>query len=98
MSSILAVAARVNHFVIKMDCELSQDESWLRFSEINSTGIWKAYGTLTNEENGLSGIFEARVLDMPIGIRIEPDKTDVKLFPSANWYDAQPDPSPQQKP
>ena len=87
LSGFLGIVARVNHFVIKMDCEVAKDYSWMRFNEVSSSGIWKAYGTLTNQPEGLKGVFEAKVFNLPVGIRIQPDKTDVRFLPSTDWYD-----------
>jgi hypothetical protein len=88
ISAILGTAARVKDFDLKMECEVSEDQTWLRFNEISSNGIWKAYGTLVNErDQGMKGNFEAKVMNLPIGIRIQPEKTDVRFFPSAEWYD-----------
>lgn len=87
MSAILGTVARVKNLSIKLDCEISEGYTWLRFNEVNSDGIWKAYGTLTNQDEGMRGAFEARVMSLPIGIRIQPDKTDVKFLPSAEWFD-----------
>jgi hypothetical protein len=43
---------------------------------------------LTNDdEEGLKGAFEAKVLSLPIGIRIQPGQTDIRFLPSAEWYD-----------
>jgi hypothetical protein len=87
LSAILASVARVKNFVIKMDCEVSKESSWLKFDEVSSDGVWKAYGTLTSDDEGMKGLFETKVLSLPIGIRIQPDKTDIKFLPSAEWYD-----------
>ena len=87
MSGLLGTFARVHQMVLKLDVELERENSWLRFNEITSDGIWKAYGTLMNQKNGMHGAFEAKVLKIPIGIRILPEKTDVQLFPTARWYD-----------
>jgi hypothetical protein len=88
LSGVMGLAAKVNHLVIKMDCEVAKNYAWMRVNEINSSGVWKAYGTLTNQPEGMRGVFEARVFDLPVGIRIQPDKTDVRFFPSSEWYDA----------
>jgi hypothetical protein len=87
LSGFLGKVAKVNQLVIKMDCEVAKDYAWIRVDQINSSGIWKAYGTLTNQPEGMKGVFEARVFDLPVGIRIRPDKTDVRFLPSAEWYD-----------
>lgn len=84
--------ARVKNFKLKMEWENSGRDSWLRFNQISSDGLWNAYGTLLSDRRGVRGSFEAEVMNVPIGIRIQPEKTDMRLFPSAEWYDeSQPD-------
>jgi hypothetical protein len=90
LSAILGTVARVHDLVIKMDVEAGKKYSWLRFNEVSSSGIWKAYGTLTNQEEGMKGLFETKVLSLPIGIRVTPQKTDIKFLPSSEWYDESP--------
>ena len=81
---------------------MGDEYSWFRFNEINSTGVWKGYGSLLNNEDGLLGAFEVQVASVPVGVRITPSKTDVKLLPSKEWYNElivkQPSLSAQAKP
>ena len=90
MSALLAVAARVDDLVIKLDCEVGDHYSWLHINQVTSNGIWSAFGSLTNQDDGLRGVFETKVSGLPIGIRVQPNHADVKFLPDAAWYDETP--------
>jgi hypothetical protein len=87
ISAVLGTAGRVRNLKSKIDWEMGKAYSWFRVSEIHSDGVWKAYGSLANDPKGMSGAFETSVLGVPVGIRVQPDKTEVKAFPGTEWYD-----------
>ncbi len=86
LGAVLGTFAQVRNLSHNVDWEMGDEYSWFRFNEVNSNGIWKAYGSLINNAQGLLGAFEVKVASVPVGIRIFPDKTDVKLLPSKEWY------------
>ena len=88
LGAVLGKFADVRDLTNNIDWEVGDEYSWFRVNEINSSGIWKGYGSLINGEDGLLGAFEVKVASVPVGIRIFPDKTDVKLLPSKDWYNA----------
>lgn len=87
LPGVVKSLARVRDLELDLDCELSDEIAWMRFSRIRSSGIWKGYGTLRSDERGLSGLFEASVLTMPVGVWVQPERTEVKFLPDREWYD-----------
>lgn len=87
LSPVVWSLAKVRDLVLDADCEMSDELTWLRFSRIRSSGVWKGYGTLRNDERGLSGLFELSVLTVPVGLSIQPERTEVKFMPDTAWYD-----------
>ena len=86
ISGLPSAFAKVHQVSMNVDWEKGDHFTWLRFNEILSTGLWKAYGSLLDEGQGFMGAFEAKVAEIPIGILISPHKLRVSPFPKSNWY------------
>ena len=86
ISGLVATLAKVNDLKCDLDWELGNEFTWLHVNQINSSGIWKAYGSLLHNDDGMQGAFEVRVFHLPIGIKISPQKTEVSFLPSSNFY------------
>jgi len=70
-----------------IDWQAGKNFSWYRINKVESSGIWKAYGSIINNNSFTTGAFEVSIGGLPIGIRMTPEKTEVTFLPSKNWYD-----------
>lgn len=75
----------------KLNAELEWEHAdegwWIRARSVESSGIWSLWGTLQAlKDEKPMGVFEARVLGVPVGVKIRDGEAPVQVFPSAEWY------------
>lgn len=87
LSGIVQSLAKVKDLKLDAECELTETGSVIRFTQIQSNGPWKGYGTLRNGPDGMNGLFELTMFSMPIGVWIRPESTEVQFMPNQEWYD-----------
>ncbi len=87
ISSLGAGVAKVKDLNLDLDWGLQKKNFWMHLNKVQSSGSWTAFGSLKHDADGMQGAFEVRVLRLPVGIRIDPEKMQVKLFPGTDFYE-----------
>lgn len=71
-----------------LEWQFAPESLWMRANSIKSEGAWSAWGTYVagNGEVPL-GVFEAKVVGIPVGVGLVDDELKVKVLPGKKWYD-----------